>query len=106
MYDTNAQNQARTDVTRVAVGTIAPLSLTSSSAQTAVMPADTQSVRLVATVDCFVEIDANPTAVASGASTSFFLPANSVEYLTAVAGQKVAGIRSAVDGTLYVRPCN
>jgi hypothetical protein len=98
--------QMRTDVTRASVGAITPVAIGVASAQSAAMPANTRSVRLVATVDCFVEFGADPTATAAGAATGFYLPAGAVEYFTATAGQKVAVIRAATDGTLYLRATN
>jgi len=94
---------AQDDLVRAFVGPGEALSLTSSSVQSVLFPAATKSVRVVATVDCFVEIGANPTAVAN---TSTFVPAGTVEYFAATFGQRLAMIRSAVDGTAYVRETN
>lgn len=98
--------QMRTDVTRASVGAITPVTIGAASAQSAAMPATTRSVRLVATVDCFVEFGTNPTATSSGAATGFYLPAGAVEYFTAIEGQKVAVIQASGSGTLYLRATN
>ena len=57
-------------------------------------------IRLCATTDCHVAIAANPTAVADG--TCMFLPANSAEYIRITSGQKVAAIKDASAGKLYI----
>jgi hypothetical protein len=98
--------QMRTDITRASVGAITPVTIGAASAQSAAMPAGTRAVRLVATVDCFVEFGTNPTATSSGAATGFFMPAGSVEYFVALEGHKVAVIQGSGAGTLYLRATN
>jgi hypothetical protein len=57
-------------------------------------------VRLVSTTDCHIAFGANPTADA----TALLLPANAAEYFGCDAADKVAVIRDAADGSLYVTP--
>lgn len=64
-------------------------------------PVNTSAVRIVSTVDCWIEIGANPTAAAG---TSFFLPASSPEYFAAAAGDRIAVIQASAAGFLYERP--
>jgi len=59
---------------------------------------DTRLVRVVATTDCHITFAGTPTATTSHP----FLPANTVEYFIVNGGQKIAAIRSAVSGNLYV----
>lgn len=59
-----------------------------------------RGVRLVATVDCWYQVGRVPTAAAS---TSTFLPAYQVEYVTANNEDKVAVIQAVGAGSLYVR---
>jgi hypothetical protein len=48
-----------------------------------------------------VAIGSNPTATTS----STFLPVYSVEYFKIAPGQKIAAIKNATAGTLYVTEC-
>ncbi len=57
-------------------------------------------VRLISTVDCWVDI--GPSAVAA-ATTGTFLPAYTPEYFNADSNDVVSVIRTTADGTLYVR---
>lgn len=95
---------AQTDVVRqfVAAGQSVSVGATSAQASSA-FPENTRAVRVVCTVDCFVEFGSNPTAAAN---TSTFLPAGTVEYFAVYGAQKVALIRLSGDGTAYVRPTN
>lgn len=105
-YDPGTRDFVRAtqiDVARGAAGAGQTVAIGGSSTQSTAMPAGTRAVRLVATVDCWVEIGANPTAAAN---TSFFLPATTVEYLAATVTDKVAVLQSASSGSLYVRPTN
>jgi len=75
----------------VAVGT--------SSAASNAINAQTTALRIVATVDAFVEISSGPTA----SSASFILPAFTVEYLRVSGSDKVAFLRvGSVTGTSRV----
>lgn len=69
-----------------------------SAASTSGVGAYTQRVVLFATTDCHVAFDEAPTATTS----DFFLPGAVPVMFTIKGGQKVAAIRSASDGTLYV----
>ena len=88
-------------VVRRATGPGQAVAIGASSAATNVMPAKTRAVRLVATVDCWVEIGAT-----AAATTSTFLPAGSPEYFEAIPGDVVAVIQASGAGSLYVRPVN
>ena len=75
----------------VAVGT--------SSAASNAIDANTREVRIVTTVDAYVAIAAAPTA----SSSSFILPAFTVEYLRCSGSAKVAMLRvGSVTGTSRV----
>ena len=86
------------DVQALKAGTVATVSVSSSSAQSAAHAATTNVVRLVSTTDCHVAFGSNPTATTS----SMYLPANQVEYFLVAASEKVAAIRANADGTFYV----
>lgn len=72
--------------------------LISSVAITTAIGAHITRVSLYATQDCFVRFDVAPTAT----SADFFLPASTRVMLAIRPGEKVAAIRLAVDGILYV----
>lgn len=101
-----ASEASQLDVARapVAAGEKITVGSVGTNRSSTAFPAGTRVVRVCATVDCFIEIGAgSPTAVAD---TSTYLPAGVVEYFAAVEGQKIAVIRSAVDGSLFERPFN
>lgn len=58
----------------------------------------TLKVRVVVTTAAFIKIDNNPTAT----SSDVYLPADSPEYFTIAAGQKVSAIQVSSGGTLHV----
>ncbi|MFM1991272.1 MAG: hypothetical protein RJA99_4229 [Pseudomonadota bacterium] len=90
------------DVCRRAQGAGEAIAIGSSSAASGTaFPSGTTAVRLVSTVDCWVEIAPTPVAVVN---TSFYLPANSPEYLIAAPGDRVAVIQASAAGFLYERP--
>lgn len=68
-----------------------------TSAQSTAMDSDV--VRVCSTVDCFIEIGANPTAVAG---TSMFLPLGMPEYIHINRNDKVAVIQATTGGSLYI----
>lgn len=81
-------------------GAMQTVSTTASSAATT-NPVDTQTryVRLYATQDCHVTSGSGtPTA----STANLFLPAGQPEYFKVNPGERVAAIRSTLDGTLYV----
>jgi len=70
-----------------------------SSAVSNAVNAQTTEVRVIATVDAFVEISSAPTA----SSSSFILPAFTVEYFRVSGSSKVAVLRvGSVTGTARV----
>ena len=70
-----------------------------SSAASNAINAQTTEVRVIATVDAFVEISSAPTA----SSSSFILPAFTVEYFRVAGSDKVAVLRvGSVTGTARV----
>jgi hypothetical protein len=75
-------------------------SYSSTSVQSAVVA--TNKVRLLATTDAFIEMGEDPTAEASGAGVGTPLVAGVPEYFDIIPGHKVAVIRSANDGILYI----
>ncbi|MES1994444.1 MAG: hypothetical protein V4457_12845 [Pseudomonadota bacterium] len=70
-----------------------------SAASTTAAPVGVTAVRLVASTRCFVEIAVTPVAVVA---TSACLAADWPETFAIRAGEKVAAIKSATDGTLTV----
>ncbi|MGA2772539.1 MAG: hypothetical protein ABSG26_17145 [Bryobacteraceae bacterium] len=72
------------------------VSIGAAHSESAVIPAD--SVRLVATVDCYVTFGTAPVAD----NTCMFLPAKVPEHFQFTAGEKVSVIRSSGDGVLCV----
>lgn len=69
-----------------------------SSTQSSALNARTTVVRLVATTNCHVKFGSNPTATTS----DIYLPAGVVEYFKVSASDKVAAIKNADAGNLYV----
>ena len=86
------------DVQAMAFGATLVRAFTGSSAQSAAVSDTTYVVRLVATQDCFVEIGPDPTATTSSA----YLPAGVVEYVSITPGHKVAALQSSAGGNLYI----
>lgn len=76
----------------------AKVALTTSSAQSAAIAGDWIDVS--SDVDCFVEIAANPTAVAD---TSYRLVAGTTYRFPITAGNKIAGIVASGTGNLWYR---
>jgi hypothetical protein len=80
-------------------GTSQSVAIGAASVQSTAFNQGTSIIRLHPTVDCFVSVGANPTAVAN---TTVFLLGGATEYLGVNPGDKVAVIQSASSGTLYV----
>jgi len=71
----------------------------SSSAASNAVDAQTRDIRIVTTVDAYVTISSAPTAT----SSSFILPAFTVEYFRCAGSDKVAVLRvGAITGTARV----
>ena len=80
-------------------GATQTLAIGSTSAATATaIGADV--VRLVSTVDCYVQNGSNPTATAN----SMFLPAKMPEYFVLAQSDKIAVLQSGTAGTLFITP--
>jgi hypothetical protein len=75
------------------------VSISATSAQSAVIDADNATV--YSTVDCFVRAGANPTALANG--TDQFIPGGSLFRIRFASGQKLAFI-AAEAGNVYITP--
>lgn len=86
------------DIPALGWGTTLVRAFTGSSAQSAAVDDTTFVVRLVATTDCFVALGANPTATTSSA----YLPAGIVEYVSITPGHKVAALQVSSGGNLYI----
>lgn len=87
------------------------VSLTTSSAQSAAIgtansgqPNATTVCRLVADAACWIEIAADPTAVAESAG-AVYLPAGVPEYIDVPLGHKIAGILASGTGKLNIAVC-
>jgi len=63
-----------------------------------VVSAGVQKVRVVASSACYIAIGVSPTATTAG----IYLPADTVEYFTIAAGEKVSAIQFSAGGTLHV----
>jgi len=73
---------------------------TGAAATTAAMPANCESIRVVSTTDCFIEIGIGVTATTAGT----YLPAFQPEYFACPPSGVVSAIQVAAAGTLYVNP--
>jgi hypothetical protein len=80
------------------LGASQSVAFTGTSAQSTAVATSTRIVRLVSTQPCFVAIGSDPTATTS----SVYLPANVVQYVSIVGGHKVAAIQVSTAGSLYV----
>jgi hypothetical protein len=94
-----------TQQTSVPIGTTLILALSATSAQSAAIggagsPSTLETVRLCSTVDCWLTVGSNPTAMV-GTAASFLLPAGLVEYIDVTGGDKIAGIAGGA-GTLSI----
>jgi hypothetical protein len=70
------------------------------SVQSAALTAGVSVIRLVSTTACHVKTGSNPTAVADG--TCVYLPANTPLMLGVSSGDKVAAIKDATGGNLFI----
>lgn len=75
------------------------LSFTATSAQSAAVRGGIYSI--CPTQTCYIKLGTNPTA--SIASGSMRIPANTLLYISMHAGEKLAAIREASDGTLNIQ---
>ena len=81
------------------MGATQTVAVGASSAASSAVNANTREIRVIATVDAYVEISSAPTA----SSSSFILPAFTVEYFRVAGSDKVAVIRvGSVTGTARV----
>lgn len=85
---------------RTATGTGQIITIGAASAASTALPAGTTCVRLVSSVDCYIEVGSAVTA----ATTGVFLPAGTVEYFQTAPGEVVACIQVTAGGSLYVSP--
>jgi len=81
------------------MGATQTVAVGASSAASNAVNANTREIRVVTTVDAYVEISSAPTA----SSSSFILPAFTVEYFRVAGSDKVAVLRvGSVTGTSRV----
>ena len=81
------------------MGATQTVAVGASSAASNAVNANTREIRVIATVDAYVEISSAPTA----SSSSFILPAFTVEYLRVAGADKVAFLRiGSTTGTARV----
>ena len=81
------------------MGATQTVAVGASSAASNAVNANTREIRVIATVDAHVEISSAPTA----SSSSFILPAFTVEYFRVAGSDKVAVLRvGSVTGTSRV----
>lgn len=79
---------------------------TASRTITASFMPDTEVVRVVCTVACFIQTSVSgrtPVATIGGATSSIHLPANWAEYIQVPGNGKIAAIGLSSAGTLYVQ---
>lgn len=86
---------------RPMAGKSVTVAYTGTAGTTTALPAETKTVRIISTTDCFIEIGLSPTAVAN---TGLYLPALTAEYFQANAYDKVSAIQVAAGGSIYVTP--
>lgn len=79
--------------------TVATNPYTSTAAATLV-PSDSNTVRVVSSVDVYLSIGVTPNAAAT--SDSMFVPAYSPEYFNLFSGEQVAVLSVAATGTVYL----
>ena len=93
------RDESGAPVEALPIGTTQTAAFTATSAAISnAVGTDTRVVRVVATQACHVAVRAAPTATTS----NMYLPADTVVLIGITPGQKLAAIRSAVDGTLFV----
>jgi hypothetical protein len=81
-------------------GTSQTKAVGATSASATVFGANTSVVRLCATTDCFIKVEASH---ATAASTDMFLPGTLIpEYICVDPGTQLAVIQSTASGTLYI----
>lgn len=75
---------------------------TASAANATALDKNAKAVRLWATQDCYVELDGTAT------TSSMFLPASQMQYLSLPEGGStgvvISALRSTADGILYITP--
>ena len=90
---------------RPRAGASVKVAYTDTAGTIAALPAQTTTVRVMSTTDCFIEISTAPTAVAD---TGMYMVAYMPEYFdcatNSALGPKVSAIRVSTSGTLYVTP--
>ncbi len=86
------------DFPALAVAADQNVTIGAASVQSTALGANTRIARVVATVACWIEFGANPTATTS----SVYLPANLVEYFVVSPSSKIAVIQAATGGTLNI----
>ena len=80
------------------------LAVASASATTsAAFPTGTTAIRVVSTVDVYIEI---ALAASASAGTAGFLPAGVIEYLSAGPSGTLSAITTGAAGTLNIKPCS
>lgn len=82
-------------------GTCQKVAFSTSSAQSAAFGSATSMVRVIATKACHINFGADPTAAAAG-STSIYLAPSVAEHFLVTPAHKVAVIRDAEDGNLFI----
>jgi hypothetical protein len=82
-------------------GTTQTVAIGSGSVQSTAVASETKVLRLVATTECHLAIGSNPTA---SQTTSFYMPANTIEYVRCGGSDKVAVIQKSggSTGSLFV----
>lgn len=84
----------------ICIGATQKVASVATSTQSTAVGAHTSIVKLYATKACFVLTGADPTAVADTAG--MYMPDASEAIIGIKPGDKIAVIRSAADGSLYV----
>lgn len=76
---------------------------TTSVGKSTAIASPIDNVRLMATTDCWIEINKDSTKVPA-ANTALYLPAFSPEYFVCPNGSYVMALQVSAAGTLYITP--
>ncbi len=97
---TKAQGAMHETFETIIPGVSQLIAVSNASVQGSALGISTTVVRLFATNDCYIKLGANPTALADG--TSMFVPGGIVDFIGVTPGDKIAVIRYASNGSLFV----
>lgn len=85
-------------IMRIVDASTQSVAVSGTSAQSAVISANTGYVRLLSTTLCHIRVGSNPTATTSNMPLAPYVP----EYFQVGTGVKIAAIQNSSSGTLYI----